>query len=302
MNLPTRIHPKATRIPKDIVFRLAVILLFAKCLFASPVLPENMQDLMVPLSSQTTIEFVWIPELKLWAGKYEITLEQYMCLSEHAKHNPREFSDVYFKEMDSMHCPAVMISWQNAHDACTYLNSHHGNSLPSGYMFRLPTETEWESLARCGDDRVYPWGNEWPPQVMSDGVMPNLRGMDPGAMQGVPVIDAYLDGWPSIAPVEVSGANAWGIFGLAGNAQEWCEGWYDKSRKLRLLKGCDAFSFQAKSCEISMRTAKPGHGPIAGYFLWGSKRNQGHIYSGFRIVIAPITTEFHAPKKKAPAP
>ncbi len=270
--------------------RFFIIFLFAKCLFASPVCQEYTQNLMVSISSNTTIEFVWIPALKLWAGKYEITLAQYMCLSRYANRNPHEFSDIYSKEIDSMHCPAVMISWQNAHDACAYLNSHYGNSLPSGYMFRLPTETEWESLARCGDDRDYPWGNGWPPQGMSDGAMPNLRGMDSGAMPGLPVIDTYLDGWPSIAPVESSGANAWGIFGLAGNVQEWCEGWYDKGRELRLLKGSDAASFHAKSCKISMRTARPGLGPIAGFFLWGEKRNHGHIYSGFRIVIAPITT------------
>ncbi|MGI6086367.1 MAG: formylglycine-generating enzyme family protein [Kiritimatiellia bacterium] len=245
---------------------------------------------LIKLSPKEAIEFVWISELDVWVGKYEVTLGQFIHMSRRAAKYPHEFAGRFVENGDEMNAPAVMVGWKEANDACRFLNRQYGHLLRDGYIFRLPTESEWDEIARCGDDRIYPWGNDWPPVPMADGILPNLQGVEvisisgrtPPAIRSIP---GYSDGWPSVAPVKHSGANDWGVFGLAGNVQEWCEGWYDRGRGLRLLKGSSAGSFQPVDCKITARHAVEGQSTFRGLFLWGEVRNQGRSYTGFRIVV-----------------
>lgn len=243
----------------------------------------------VDLSDNVEMEFAWIPELNLWVGRYPVTLEQFERLSKTAARHPERYAARYSESVDLKQAPAIMLSWDEAWRACQTLNRRHGAVLPGGFVFRLPTEKEWEALARAGDDRKYPWGGTWPPTAMADGILPNLQGIEM-----IPAwreyhsdrkIEGYEDGWPSLAPVQKSGANEWGIFGLAGNVTEWCEGWYDEKRKLRLRKGSSAFTFNSRGSEITHRSAKKGQSPTTGLFFWGEVRNQGDIATGFRVVI-----------------
>ena len=51
--------------------------------------------------------------------------------------------------------PVVCVSWQEAHDFCTWLSRQEGRT------YRLPTDAEWSAAVGAGK---YPWGsNEWPP-------------------------------------------------------------------------------------------------------------------------------------------
>lgn len=106
-----------------------------------------------------------------------------------------------------MNSTVVMIAWKDAHNACRSLNRRYGHLLRDGYVFRLPMEGEWEAIARCGNNRKYPWGNDWPPTPMADGVMPNLQGIEVISIEGqvppaIRIIPGYKDGWPSVAPVK----------------------------------------------------------------------------------------------------
>ena len=246
-------------------------------------------DIFMHLSEDVVMEFVWIADLDMWVGRHEVTLGQYVHMSKSAAKRPDDYSMRYADGIDVMTGPAVMIGWNDARSACHLLNRKHRDILPDGYVFRLPTETEWETMARCGDDRDYPWGNDWPPTPMADDVLPNLQGVEmiPPWEQyhSARSIEDHQDGWASLAPVASSGANEWRIYGLAGNVMEWCEGWYDKERKLRLLKGSSASTFNSRGSEIAKRTAVDGQSPVRGWFLWGEVRNQGNIAAGFRVMI-----------------
>ena len=247
------------------------------------------RDIIMPLSEDAEMVFVWVPDLDMWVGKHEVTLRQYVHMSRSAAKRPADYAMRYPDSINVMSAPAVMIGWNDAQRAIRVLNRRHKDILPKGYLFRLPTEAEWEAMARCGDDRKYPWGNDWPPTPMADGILPNLQGVEMippwEKHHSAQIIEGHQDGWASLAPVTKSGANEWEIYGLAGNVMEWCEGWYDKKGKLRLLKGSSASTFNSRGSEIANRTAVDGQSPMRRWFLWGEARNHGNIGTGFRVVI-----------------
>ena len=94
--------------------------------------------------------------------------------------------------------PAVQVAWDGARAYCQFRGK------------RLPTEAEWEYVARGTGNRRYPWGDD-PPKC--DGVVFG-RESGPcvgGAQEASDVMTSLQDRTPD------------GIFDLAGNASEWVE-------------------------------------------------------------------------------
>ncbi len=220
--------------------------------------------LKVPLARMQKVDFVWIDSLELWSGKFEITNAQF----QHFKPNHRAECAVEL-DLNLTNLPAVSVTWTEAHGFGEWLTTYYGKLLPKGYTFRLPTEHEWTRLASCGKpNQTYPWGDEWPPQygnysdISCKAVYTHWRG-----------VEEYNDGYVATCPVALSGKNEWGLYGIGGNAWEWCSNWFDASEKYKVRRGA-SWKFDQKD---ALRIQKRGlDRPSARY---------NNI--GFRIVAAP---------------
>lgn len=107
--------------------------------------------------------------------------------------------------------PVVGVTWYEAEAFCNWLSAVYGR------LYRLPTEAEWERLAREQDGRAYPWGETW----QEDRA--NTRESNIGQTSAVGLFP--------------DGASLTGAYDCAGNVWEWCADWYDKNETDRVLRG-----------------------------------------------------------------
>jgi hypothetical protein len=184
-------------------------------------------DIVLSNKNMQRFEFVWIPEIDAWFAKYETPLWFYAWFAPYRVHQLTQSRDDNPEFSRSW-------PWQNpdvyeCDQFCRYLNRVLRDQLPEGYEFRIPTREEWQTVARCGVDRIYPWGDDWPPPRDSSGVFPNLLGEDkPKSKEEAdryrPFYDpipGYFDGHYHYCAVEQTEVNEWGVHGMGGNIKEW---------------------------------------------------------------------------------
>ena len=125
--------------------------------------------------------------------------------------------------------PVEHVSWQDAQDFVETLNQRN-----DGFLYRLPTEAEWEYAARAGQSAQPPLPSiAWYGLAESSG-----RASRPQA-------------------VATKAANAWGLHDMLGNVAEWCEDWFSPNYQ-RVVRG-GSWMDAAKSLRVSARgKAMPG--------------------------------------------
>ncbi|WP_428034069.1 SUMF1/EgtB/PvdO family nonheme iron enzyme [Amphritea sp.] len=101
--------------------------------------------------------------------------------------------------------PVINVSWKDAKAYAQWL------ALLTGQPYRLPTEAEWEYVARAGTDSNYWWGDQLEP----DRAVCSECGTE-------------WDG-KKTAPVASFPPNSWGIHDMSGNVDEWVEDCYQDS-------------------------------------------------------------------------
>lgn len=212
------------------------------------------------------LQFRWIEKMQMWVGKHEVTNHD-LRLFRH-DHDSGDYEG-YSLDQDAQ--PVVNVSAFEAVAYAEWLTRKYGINLPSRYLFRLPTEKEWEQFASCGENWIYPWGNKWPPP--NDW---NYHGQE--GVFGWDKIERHDDGHPVTCPVSQSGVNAWGLYGVGGNALEWCEnGAQDPALRLKrpyVARGGSWIHYREEALRLSFRR----------YYDEAIADKLCHV--GFRLVIA----------------
>ena len=196
------------------------------------------QEMALDLGDGVKMEFVWIDALKCWVEKYEVTNREYR------RYNPEHNSGAFEGHpLDQPRQPVVEVSYDDAVAFADWVN--RTAKLPAGCKCRLPDRKEWLTFAQCGDGRKYPWGNEMPPKYG------NYHGEEGAGTWDN--IDNYNDGHPVTCPVEESGKNEWGLYGVGGNVWQWTSERYDSARESRVLRGASWHSSHPDTLECEYR-------------------------------------------------
>ena len=142
-----------------------------------------------------------------WMAKYEVTNAQFKQFTAAASYQGAEAADAdYLRQLSSRggvqagnDHPVIYVSWHNAVAFCKWLTGaeREAGRLPEGYVYRLPTEAEWEYCSRAGAEPAEPDTVAW-----HDG---NSSG--------------------HTRKVGALAANAWGLHDMLGNVFEWCADW-----------------------------------------------------------------------------
>ncbi|BET66189.1 hypothetical protein ASA1KI_11070 [Opitutales bacterium ASA1] len=128
-----------------------------------------------------------------WIGTTEVTQAQWRALMGSSPSNNRSGGD---------RAPVDRVSWDDAAAFCQRLDARERSAgrVPEGYVYRLPTEAEWEYACRAGTSGPYAG--------------------DLGQMA--------VTGRRTTSPRTVAGLqpNSWGLYDMHGNVAEWTSSWY----------------------------------------------------------------------------
>ena len=126
-------------------------------------------------------------------GKREVTQDQWLALM---PKNPSRFQD-------SGELPVERVRWDQAQQFAEKLRSTVGD----GWHFELPTEAQWEYACRAGSTSAWHFGD-------------SLEDLERYA---------WVDQGPKgrSRPSGTLLPNAWGLYDMHGNVQEWCADRYD---------------------------------------------------------------------------
>jgi formylglycine-generating enzyme required for sulfatase activity len=138
-------------------------------------------------------------------GKYEVTFAEY---DRFARATGRRLP--YDETWGRGDQPVINVSWRDAQDYVDWLTAQ------TGHIYRLPSEAEWEYAVRGGSYWMY-WWMDAEDAVVTDEVWANCHNC--GSQ------------WDSArtAPIGQFPANAFGLYDMTGNVQEWTADCYHES-------------------------------------------------------------------------
>ena len=193
-------------------------------------------------------------------GQYEVKQIEYQTIM---AQNPSEF-------IGGPDLPVELVSREDGTNYCARLTDHErlAGRLPAGYVYRLPTEAEWEYAARAGTTTRFSYGD------------------DPGYTNLTNYAWYSANSGNRSHPVGQKQPNPWGLYDMYGNVEEWCMDWYGDypggtvtdpkgpaSGWARVIRG-GAYGSGGESCQSGSRL---GMGQDNADGPWG-----------MRVVLAPV--------------
>jgi formylglycine-generating enzyme required for sulfatase activity len=135
-----------------------------------------------------------------WMGRYEVTQGEYQAVM---GSNPSSFGG-------DTNRPVENVSWSEATKYCGKLTAREraAGRLPAGYVYRLPTEAEWEYACRAGTTTRFSYGD------------------DPGYSQLGNYAWYRSNSGKTTHAMGLKQPNARGLYDMHGNVWEWCLDWY----------------------------------------------------------------------------
>ena len=125
-----------------------------------------------------------------WMGKHEVTQREWVAVMGTNPWPPYVGC--------TLECPVDRVSWEDVQEFIGKLNERESGR---GYVYRLPTEAEWEYAARAG-----------------------ATGPRYGALGEIAWVSPTSGGRPHV--VGKKRGNVWGLHDTLGNVAEWTADWY----------------------------------------------------------------------------
>lgn len=153
-------------------------------------------------SDETQVEVVLTRGF--WAGTYEVTQGQWkQLIGAFPQAQPAGEGNDF---------PVVWVNYAEAEAFCAKLTeiARAEGTWPAGWVFRLPTEAQWEYACRAGTSTATAFGDTLDTKqanIIADG----------DENKPIPKHAVSVGRYP---------ANTWGLHDMHGNAFEWCRDWY----------------------------------------------------------------------------
>ena len=209
-----------------------------------------------------------------YVDKYEVTNREYRQFADGQpgmEPDPSAWEDAgsvasleaYYRGTAFADYPVVAVTWNQAQ---AYCEAQGG---------RLPTEAEWEYVARSGRaGGIYPW-NGPEPRAANGGYLANYN---PGR-------GGYAaDGYAFTAPVAAFPSTPWGVYNISGNVAEWTLDDYSPS-----YSNLSDFNPRYDSDEETERVVRGGSWDSDAFYIGvgvrvSQEEDEASIYTGFRCV------------------
>jgi formylglycine-generating enzyme required for sulfatase activity len=177
------------------------------------------------------------------------------------------------------------VSWVDATNYCAHLTQQEqaAGRLPSGWVYRLPTESEREYACRAGTTTAFSFGRA------IHGGMANFNDYYEydASIGSIYVSNPTVPCLDRTTAVGSYQPNALGLYDMHGNVSEWCRDWYGTYPTGSVIDPQGPSSGSG-----SGRVIRGGGWDYLGHYCRSADRSDSGPASesdqtGFRVVLAP---------------
>jgi len=219
---------------------------------------------------------------KFWMGRHPVTIGDYLKFMKSESRDPQiewtakrcpiekagKGADVdggFWKDPSQ---PVVEVSWPAARAYGRWLTEieiNEGRMPSGGYVFRLPTEAEWEYCCRADSGTRFFFGED-------ERELGNFAWYDRNSRS-------------MTHPVGTKQPNQWGLFDMLGNVWEWCSDHYETYKSESCINPCGPMTGTVFVRRGGSWINDVNHCRCAYRNYW--EPASFFNYLGFRLVLAP---------------